>query len=162
MVTFARPRQFDGADPRSSGIMVSRGVNDGNFLGVQAMQLLEQKAFGLKREPLVVEEVACDQYHIHTFGKRQIDQPPKGQARCVSQLLADRLRPARARRVQMYVGRMNKAHQLPNGRSMDRRSKLVDRLSKLEDPGVRRPGLNGPPGLQRPGLNRPPAWIDQG
>ena len=42
--------------------MVSRGVNDRNFLGVQAMQLLEQEAFGLKREALVVEEVACDQY----------------------------------------------------------------------------------------------------
>ena len=120
------------------------------------MQLLEQEAFGLKREPLVVEEVACDQYHIHTFGERQIDQPPKGQARCVSQLLADRLRPARARRVQMYVGRMKKAHRSPssNGRSVDRLSKLVDRLSKLEDPGVRRPGLNGSH-LHRPGLNGP-------
>jgi hypothetical protein len=77
--------------------MVSRGINDGNTLAVQAMQLLEQEAFGLKREPFVVEEVTCDQHRIHALVERQVDQSPKGQARCISQLSADRRRPARTR-----------------------------------------------------------------
>jgi len=94
--------------------MVSRGVDEGNELGVQAMYLFEQETFGLEREPLIIEEITCDQDRIHALGERQVDQPLKSQTRCVSQLLADRLRPARARRVQMYVGRMKKAHQLPN------------------------------------------------
>ena len=110
--------------------MVPRGVDDRNELGVQAMYLLEQETFGLKREPLIVEEVPRDQQRIHSLGERQIDQPPEGQARCVPQFLADRLRPARARRVQMYVGRMKKAHQLP-GR--------VERVPRMVERGIGAP-----------------------
>ena len=55
MVTLPGQGSSTERSPARPGSWFPVALDDGNFLVVQAMQLLEQEAFGLKREPLVVE-----------------------------------------------------------------------------------------------------------
>ena len=95
----ARPAQVGGAQPFPAGIVIAGSVHDGNTHLIQSGELLQNEALRLKREPLVVKQVARDEHGVHTFSERQVGETLKREARRIAQPSPHGGRPTRQGRV---------------------------------------------------------------
>ena len=141
----ALPRHSDVAGPRqirrshafAPGIMVSCGVHYGDARLREAEELLQEEALRLERQPSVVEEISGHEDGVDPLIEGQIHESSKRDTRRFPQPRTDRVRAGRECGVEVYVGGVNEAHQLPG---------IVNAwagVPKLDVAGGRGPGLKG-------------------
>jgi hypothetical protein len=76
----------------------------------EPLGLLQQKALGLERKPVSVEEVPGNQEGMHILAYREVHGPTKRLARRVPETLSDRLGASCEGGVEVDVGDVDEAH----------------------------------------------------